>query len=240
MQRRKRAGYGRRRRAETPPVGRVRFGDLRRLAPISRSFGFDRGQPIDRYYIERFLGRHAADVRGRVLEIGEDAYTHRFGGGRVMQSDVLDLKSDNPRASFVTDLTSAADVPSDAFDCVIFTQTLQFIYDAPAAIATLHRVLRQGGVLLGTFPATSQICRYDMDRWGDYWRFTTAAIRRLLGDAFGLERVAVESYGNVLAAISFLQGLAAQDLRQHELDAHDPDYELLIVGRAVKAPVAGG
>ena len=220
--------------AIAPPLGQVRFGDLRRVEPLTRSFGFERGQPVDRYYIERFLERHAADVRGRVLEIGEDIYTRRFGRDRVHVADVLDLKADNPRATFVADLTRAEQVPSEAFDCVIFTQTLQFIYDAPAAIRTLHRILKPGGVLLGTFPAVSQICRYDMERWGDYWRFTTASIRRLLGDAFGPERVTVGSYGNVLAAASFLYGLAAEDLRPRELDAHDPDYELLIVGRAVR------
>jgi len=217
-----------------PPVGGVDFGDLRRVTPITRSFGFERGQPVDRYYIERFLARHAADVHGRVLEIGEDIYTRQFGGERVRAADILDLKTDNPRATLVADLTRGEELPGDAFDCVIFTQTLQFIYDAPAAIRTLHRIIRPGGVLLGTFPAVSQICRYDMDRWGDYWRFTTASIGRLLGDVFGASQVEVGSYGNVLAAISFLQGLAAGDLEPRELDARDPDYELLIVARAVK------
>jgi glycosyltransferase involved in cell wall biosynthesis len=37
------------------PIGSVRFGDFRRLSPISRSFGFDRGTPTDRYYIENSL-----------------------------------------------------------------------------------------------------------------------------------------------------------------------------------------
>src|ERR1044071_606160 len=72
-----------------PPVGSVGFGALRRLTPISREFGLDRGQPIDRYYVEDFLERNAADIRGRVLEVGDDRYTRKFGGGRVSRSDVL-------------------------------------------------------------------------------------------------------------------------------------------------------
>jgi SAM-dependent methyltransferase len=217
-----------------PAPRRVRFGDLRRLTPISRAFGFDRGRPVDRYYLERFLEAHAGEIRGRVLEIGDDAYTRRFGGGRVERSDVLDLKADNPKATFVADLTRADHVPSDSFDCIVCTQTLLFIYDVQAAIATLHRILTPGGVLLGTFPAVSQVCRYDMDRWGDYWRFTTASIARLLGDAFGPEQIEVAAQGNVLAAISFLHGLAAEELTREELDFQDPDYQVIVTARAVK------
>ena len=73
------------------PVGTVDFGHFRRLIPISKEWGFDRGLPIDRYYIERFLQRHAADIRGRVLEVGDNAYTRRFGGDRVTNSDVINL-----------------------------------------------------------------------------------------------------------------------------------------------------
>src|SRR5688572_17693927 len=88
-----------------PSVGTVRFGDLRRLAPISRRFGYDRGKPIDRVYIEQFLALHAGDVRGRTLEIGDDAYTRRFGGDRVALHDVLHVAEGNPKATFVGDLT---------------------------------------------------------------------------------------------------------------------------------------
>ena len=218
-----------------PPVGWVRFGSLRRLQPISRKFGFDRGQCIDRYYIENFLAAHAADIRGHILEIGDDTYTRRFGGERVTRSDVLHVQEGNPKATIVADLASGADhIPSDTFDCIIFTQTLQCIYDVRAALRTLYRILKPGGVLLATFPGISQISRYDMDRWGDYWRFTTLSARRLFEEIFPPECVKVNAHGNVLAAIAFLHGLAAEELREDELDYHDPDYELLITVRAVK------
>lgn len=216
------------------PGGPVQFGNLRRVAPITRSFGFERGQPVDRYYIEHFLAQHSADIAGRVMEIGDNEYTRRFGEMRVSQSDILSLTPDNPNATLVADLTSADHIPSAIFDCIIFTQTLHFIYDVRAAVQTLHRILKPGGVLLGTFPALSQVCRYDMDRWGDYWRFTSASIQRLFGDVFGPEQVTVEAYGNVLAALSFLHGLSAHELTPDELDSHDPDYQLLITARAVK------
>jgi SAM-dependent methyltransferase len=217
-----------------PPVGSVRFGDLRRLKPISRVFGFDRGLCIDRYYIENFLAKHAEDIRGHVLEIGDDTYTRRFGGDRVARSDVLHVQEGNPKATIVADLTCADSIPSDTFDCIIFTQTLQVIYDVRAAIRHLHRILKPGGVLLATFPGISQISRYDMDRWGDYWRFTTLSARRLFEEVFPPGNVTVRAYGNVLAAVAFLHGLSAEELRREELDYHDPDYELIITVRAVK------
>ena len=51
------------------------LGTLRRTRPLSNDFGYDRGTPVDRYYIERFLAQHRSDVRGRVLEVKEPIYT---------------------------------------------------------------------------------------------------------------------------------------------------------------------
>jgi hypothetical protein len=59
------------------------FVKLLGTAPVSRNFGYDRGLPVDRYYIEGFLDRHKSDVRGHVLEVGDDSYTRRYGGDRV-------------------------------------------------------------------------------------------------------------------------------------------------------------
>jgi glycosyltransferase involved in cell wall biosynthesis/SAM-dependent methyltransferase len=220
---------------QPPPVGSVDFGSLRRLMPMSRIFGFDRGLPIDRYYIERFLGDHAADIRGHVLEIGDSSYTRRFGGDRVTRSDVLHAVDGNPQATLVADLTCADHLPSAAFDCIICTQTLMFIYDIRAALQALCRMLKPQGVLLVTVAGVShQISREDMDRWGDYWRFTSLSVRRLFEEIFPPTNIEVRAEGNVLASIAFLHGLVVDDLRKEELDHCDPDYEVSIGVRAVK------
>jgi hypothetical protein len=212
----------------------VRLGSLRRSQPISRIFGLDRGQPIDRYYIEKFLSRYRADVQGRVLEIAGREYTNKFGAGRTVQSDVLHAEPGNPEATLIGDLTTGAGIPRSAFDCVLLTQTLPFIYDFKNAIAHTRDALRPRGVALVTVPGISQISRYDMDRWGDYWRFTDASARQLFADVFGAENVTVTTYGNVLAACAFLHGLAAHELKGQELDYHDPDYQMIIGIRAVQ------
>jgi SAM-dependent methyltransferase len=212
----------------------VRFGSLRRTAPISQVFGLDRGVPIDRYYIEQFLLAHSAGISGRVLEIGDDAYTRKFGGSRVTKSDILHVAEGNAQATIVADLASADQIASNTFDCIVITQTLQFIYNVPAAVRNLHRILKPGGVVLATFPGISQISRYDMDRWGDYWRFTSLSAKRLFGEVFLPENVEVKTCGNVLTAVAFLHGLTAQELKRKELDFHDPDYEVTITVSAKK------
>lgn len=219
------------------PLGRVRFGSLRRLTPLSREFGYDRGLPIDRYYIERFLFANASDIRGRVLEVADDTYTRRFGGSRVTQSDVLHVEG-QPGATIIGDLTSADHIPSDTFDCVILTQTLQFIYDVPAALRTVRRILKPGGTVLATLPGITPIDRYEMDRWGCYWAFTSLSVQRLFEAEFSTRGISIEAHGNVLAASAFLYGLAAEELEQRELDAHDPDYQVVITVRALRP--AGG
>lgn len=217
-----------------PPVGRVRSEDLRRLAPISRSWGGDRGRPIDRYYIERFLGDHQADIRGRVLEVGDNAYTKAFGGMAVTRSDVLHIEAGHPHVTIVADLTDAPQLDDELFDCIICTQTLQFIPDMGAAVATLERLLKPGGVLLVTGATASPLGMAEAERWGDFWRMTTYGLRWLLERRFEAERVTVRGYGNVFAAVAFMHGLATEELEPHELEHVDPQYELLAAGRAVK------
>ncbi|HXF98349.1 MAG TPA: methyltransferase domain-containing protein [Gaiellaceae bacterium] len=211
------------------------LGDLRRLTPIDPNWGFERGTPIDRAYVERFLAAHAGDIRGRVLEIGAPDYTRRFGTA-VERVDVLHAREGNPEATIVADLTDAPHVPSGAFDCALVVQTLQYVYDPRAALATLHRILAPRGVLLATMPGITRISRIDDELWGEWWHYTARSARRLAEEAFGAGAVEVETFGNVLAAAGFLYGLAASDLRPEELAARDPLYPVLVALRAVKRP----
>jgi glycosyltransferase involved in cell wall biosynthesis/SAM-dependent methyltransferase len=217
-----------------PPAGWVHMGSLRRTTPISQHFGFDRGQPVDRYYIDGFFSAHQEDIRGRVLEVGDPAYTRRFGGDRVVRSDVLHARPGNPEATLVGDLCSGEGIPAGAFDCVILTQVLPFVWDVPAAIATAKRALKPGGALLATAPGISQISRHDADRWGDFWRFTSQSFRRLFEEVFGPGQVEVLVFGNALSATAFLQGMAAHELRPAELDDRHPDYEVILAVRALR------
>jgi SAM-dependent methyltransferase len=233
-------------RGDTVRVGLVRMGSLRRLRPLSKTWGFDRGTPIDRHYIDDFLRRFShdagyaeGDIRGRVLEVGGDDYARRFGrpgepGSPVTRVDVLHVSDVNPEATVVGDLERGDDLPADAFDCILCLQTLHVVYDFRAAIASLHRMLAPGGVLFATFPGITPACTPDRDHWGDWWRFTGRSARREFESVFPAEGLLVESYGNVLTATAFLYGMAAEELTSAELELRDPGYEVLLAVRAVK------
>lgn len=213
----------------------VEFASLASLEPVSRAFGLDRGTPINRYYIDKFLAGHAGLIHGRVLEVGGSDYTRRFGGDRVARREVLHAVPGNPAATLIGDLADPATLPADAFDCFICTQTFDCIFAVQQAVQGAHRLLRPGGVLLATLSGLGQISRYDLERWGEYWRFTTASAARLFEPVFtgGVE---VGSCGNLPAAIAALQGLAVEDLPDPALlDVHDADYPLVVTVAACKA-----
>jgi SAM-dependent methyltransferase len=211
------------------------LGTLRSTVPRSDVWGFDRGTPVDRFYIERFLRAHAVDIRGRTLEVMDDAYTRRFGTA-VARADVLDIDAGNPRATVVVpDLAAADAIPDDAFDCFVLTQTLQLVFDVRAALGHVHRVLRPGGTLLLTVPCVSRIVDH-LWRDTDYWRFTPASLGRLVREAFGPDaEVEVRGHGNVLACVAFMAGIAHEELPRRRLERDDDRFPLVVTARAVKA-----
>lgn len=209
------------------------LGTIRRTRPLSYHWGVERGTPIDRYYIDRFLLSNKDDISGRVLEVMDDRYTRRFGT-RVARSDVLDVDETNEAATIHADLAARGALPADAFDCFVLTQTLQFVPQVDAAVESVRDSLSAGGVLLATVPVVSKIDR-NAGVAGDYWRFTYASSTRLFGSVFGKDNVEVSAHGNVLVSVAFLMGMAAEELKQHELDFFDEYFPLLITVRAVKA-----
>lgn len=208
------------------------FGTLRHTNPISSAWGKDRGHPVDRYYIERFLQTHCEDIHGRVLEVGSPIYTEQFGKN-ITKADVLDSSPGNPKATILADLDSALHIASNEFDCLIFTQVFQFICNLQACIEELHRILKPGGVLLATVPCISKVDQgYEKNK--DFWRFTDAGCKMIFGDVFGSNRVNIHTYGNVLSSIAFLTGVAHEELTQKELDYIDPSFQLVLGIKAVK------
>lgn len=201
--------------------------------PISSVFGCDRGTPIDRYYIEKFLSENKSKIHGVCCEIAEDAYCKGLGHDIVRQ-DIFDYDNTNPHATIVGDLTKNESLPTNYLDCFVCTQTFNFIYDVKAAFRGAYQMIKPGGALLATAAGLSQISRYDMDRWGDYWRFTDLSLKKIAEET-GFRDVQVMIYGNALAATAFIQGVAVEDLVNVELlDEHDNNYQVTLGLVAVK------
>jgi peptidoglycan/xylan/chitin deacetylase (PgdA/CDA1 family)/glycosyltransferase involved in cell wall biosynthesis/SAM-dependent methyltransferase len=207
---------------ESRGSSRIEWGDLRRVDALSQLGGRDRGKPIERHYIDGFLGQHRADIRGRVLEARDRFYTQRFGGNAVEASDVVDV-----------DLRRADAIPTSTYDCIILTQTLQLIDDVAAILAECARILRPGGVLLATIPSVSRIDE-KRGRSGDFWRLTEASARTLFAEVFPIDAFDVRAYGNVMACTASLHGISVEEMAPAELDQVDSAFPLVIAIRAVK------
>jgi SAM-dependent methyltransferase len=209
------------------------FGDLGGLQPLTRDWGYSRGQPVDRLYIEQFLSRHRHCIRGDVVEIGDDIYTRQFGGARVSKSSILD-RPGNAKATIVADLRDAPEIPDGSFDCVILTQVLVLIRDFEAALRTVSRILKPGAVALITVPGISQISTDAAEAAAWSWSFYPETFRSFLANHFDSQKLVVGSYGNVKTTIAFLAGLAQEDLAPADFQQDDSRYPLIVAARVVK------
>jgi hypothetical protein len=176
--------------------------------------------------------RYKADIKGTLCEIAENKYSLKYGYD-IIKSEILHTKAGD-NVTILGDLTKINTLPNSTINCFIATQTLQFIYDYKSAIIGIYHMLTEGGVALATVPSITHISRYDMDNWGEYWRFTPLSIKIAFEEVFSIGNVDVDYYGNILAATSFLHGIGAQELSNKELFHKDPDYPVTIVIRAIK------
>ena len=183
----------------------------RKTEPVSPLVGIDRGTPIDRYYIERFLERHAGDVQGEVIEIKD---------------------RENTLATMFDDIRTLASIPDKSVDCFIITQVLQYVDDLDASARAIRRVLKLGGSALITVPTVGKLDGHEDNVAGHYWRLTSDSARYVFSRAFAPDELQIESWGNARVGLSFLAGLAAEDLTRRELETRDPLYACGVCIRA--------
>jgi hypothetical protein len=200
------------------------------VQPLSCLWGFDRGLPVHRYYLEQFLREFSQDIRGHCLEFQNPGYTPRFGDSAVEKLDILHIDDTNPVATIVADLTQPNDVPSNMFDCIICTHVLHVIAELDRAVSELYRILKPGGVLLVSVPHVS-MCD---PGFHEIWRFTPEGLALVLSKAFGTGNVSVRAYGNSLTAAGEIRGLIAREFSKATLDYHDSRFAVEVCGRAHK------
>jgi len=202
----------------------------RSLKPLSHNFGSNRGEPIDRYYIEKFLSENKGLIKGACLEIDDNFYTKKFGDN-ILKSDVLDINKNNDKANIRADLRNAPEINDHEYDCIILTQVLQFIDEYESTIKECRRILKPGGTLLATLPSISRI-DVRAGTKGDYWRFTHASAEFIFSKFFDKNSLEIKSRGNVLVGTAFWVGMAREELSLKKLDYNDPDFPVIITVRA--------
>ncbi len=206
---------------------------LKKNIPLSNFYGIDRGKPVDRYYIEKFLQANAYHIRGRCLELLNNDYVFGFSKNKKIISDVLDIDKSNKQANIVGDLRNLSTVFDNTYDCIILTQVLQFIDNYNAAIAECYRILKPGGALLATVPALSRIdCVAGVE--GDFWRFTKAGAQHAFQQVFESNKLEVQAWGNVKTGLAFWVGMAQEDLKTNDFTYNDPNFPCLITVKAIK------
>lgn len=204
-----------------PPVKRS-------VKPISVLYGYDRGKPVDRYYIESFLEENKKDIKGKCLEITDTQYIKKFGGRNVTSADALDIDKNNPNATIYGDLRDLNDVKANQYDCLIVTQTLVVIDDYEAAIRECKRILKPGGTLLVTVPCLSPVWNIKIH----FWRFTGSSANYVFKKYF--RKFWVKTYGNVLSGQAFWVGMSQEELTREELDFNDPYFPVIVAIKAIK------
>lgn len=197
--------------------------------PLSTVYGFDRGQPADRKWIERFLNTNADAIRGHCLEVQSDEYVRHFGGDRVSNVDVLDIDPRNAGATIIGDLQDLDTVPSATFDCALVTQTLQYVREPRRAVSELHRILKDSGTALVTAPCLGRVEPADVV---DHWRFMPKGLEALFAD-FAWQ-VQVEHFGNALLGVAMWTGMAVEDLPTRVWETNDPAWPCIVGVRATK------
>ena len=203
-------------------LGLPDWGNLRRTTPFSSVYGFDRGQPIDRYYLHRFFAAHRDLITGDVLEIQGNSYTERFGHD-LTRADSFDIE---PRfePTYLCDFAHCSDqIPSHAYDCLLLPNTLTHFRELDRCLAQVRRVVRPGGVVLasaaGLLPLTGDV--------PDYWRLTPHGWREKLAEAWPGASLEIAGHGNCLSSMGAQLGLALEELTTAELDVQDPRFPVL-------------
>lgn len=196
--------------------------------PVSRQFGTERGTPVDRHYIEKFLEAHKSLIKGDVLEIEDNAYSLKYGEGRLARSIVMDAGSSGNGIDFNANLESGEGIRDGIADCFILTQTLMYIYDLKSAARNIGRLLKKGGTALITCSGISQNSRRCMDDYGCFFNFNADALRKMFGREHGMEVIEAGSYGNAKTVIAHIGGLCSEDLEPEDFDANDRYYPLIV------------
>jgi SAM-dependent methyltransferase len=218
-----------------PVLRNVRGQQLRRLAPLRD--GAPRGTPVVRYYWRRFLEAHAADVRGRCVEIGSAAAVRSVN--RSAQADVIDLA---PRdgVTIVADISRADHVPPDTYDCAIVPFTMHLIYDVDAALHHLLRILKPGGVLLVNFPCVDFYFADGLDMgtgaplFVHHWFTPIEVENRMRTAGLAATDFTARVDGNLFARVAYQMNLSTEELSPEERDHVDAGHPLLVCVRAVK------
>jgi SAM-dependent methyltransferase len=200
----------------TVPVGHIDFGDLKRKLPFCSQFGHFRGNPIDRYYLDRFIDEIRSEVKGVTLEIGgsrSNRELYRFKN----TTSYLAMDLSGPDLDIAGDAHDPNVVEKESMDTILLFNVLEHC-ERPWVVAdNIYQWLKPQGQVFCMVPTAQRVHRVPQD----YWRILPDALNSIFS-RFPRRKLYV--YGNPLTTIAANYGIAAEELTREELDCHHENY----------------
>jgi len=133
-------------------------------------------------------------ARGSLLDLG-CGNVPLYGLYRTKAEEVTCVDWDNSthdlrHVDLTANLNRQLELPSAAFDTVVLTDVLEHIAEPRILIAEIRRILRPGGMLIGTVPFLYRL----HEEPHDYYRYTRHSLEAMATDA-GLSVEMLEAYG---------------------------------------------
>lgn len=205
----------------------LNWGDLKKTVPICQAFGLTRGTPIDRYYLNKFIGEVKHEIIGNVLEIGgtpKDKDFYQINPGTSYK--ILNLEP-GPGVDIVGDVHDPSIIEPESFDSIIIFNVLEHCYAPWIAVENMLTWLKPGGKCFAMVPSAIRVHATPADYW------------RPLPDAFAYifrnyTQQQLYIYGNPTTVIASYHGIAVEELTTEELDAYHPDYPVATCIMATK------
>lgn len=209
---------------------------LKAIKKYSNKFGFDRGTPLDLFYMMQIFDKvDKYKSYQNSLEFGDLNYSKLFNTKNMFvlthpeyANGVID------KNQIVFDLNSSNIYNGTFFDLIISTNVINFTHNPFVSIKHHFAMLNDNGTLVLTVQSSMPVSDYDQKRWGDYWRLTMDSLAKLL-EGYPIE-YELYSFGSFTTSIAFLCGIAAEELELNVLDEHDHRYPIGIGAIIKKLP----
>ena len=207
-----------------------------KIKRVSKKFGFDRGLPIDRFYIDKYLDKNLSkSTYQNGLEVGGVQYLEKFKVAKktaLLHPEYLISEGHGDQALVVDLNKKFKNIGDEKFDLIIATNVLNFVEEPHLALNTFQELLVPGGLLIISVSASMPISEFDKNRWGDFWRFSLQGLRLILGKTdMDFE---IEYRGNFRATIAFLCGMATEECPEIDLLDLDDEFPITIFAKCKK------
>ena len=209
------------------PVGSINLGSFANGKPFCHEFGYTRGTPIDRVFLDVFIDTIRDQVYGATLEIGgrkEDKSLYRFQNAEPFET--LDVEAGSG-ADHVGDAHCITLFRPGSWDSILAFNVLEHCERPWIVVSNFLYWLRPGGMAFCVVPNAQRLHRGPRD----YWRILPDAASSLFSD---FEEVTILRYGNLLTSQAAMSGIAAEELH-YAMAYSDRDYPTVTCISARKA-----